>query len=226
MDVSREGLGGRVPEREWGGVVAWCGGVGVVQPNVGVKRRGANTYLVKYIDPCRSFISSSAQASALKTAKEKLQYNLDHPDHPAGRKPSENFLLAPIGLGFSIHFRKCPAWTSVAPHVMSVMLAVLGSALLFVLVGRVIILSFKQRTLNFGRTNREAGFVSIPSAVGNYKEILRLGKELQEIKKVLMRRDKRVKTSKPPYIPPPYVWDGAISSTRAVPHILLYNPWM
>ena len=46
VDVSREGLGGRVPGREWGAVVALCGGVGVVQPNVGVKRRGVNTYRV------------------------------------------------------------------------------------------------------------------------------------------------------------------------------------
>ena len=30
VDVSREGLGGRVPGREWGAVVALCGGVGVV----------------------------------------------------------------------------------------------------------------------------------------------------------------------------------------------------
>ena len=30
LDVSGEGLGGRVPEREWGGVVAMCGGMHVV----------------------------------------------------------------------------------------------------------------------------------------------------------------------------------------------------
>ena len=41
-----EGLGGRVPGREWGAGVASCGGMHVVWPNVGVKRRGVNTYLV------------------------------------------------------------------------------------------------------------------------------------------------------------------------------------
>ena len=46
MDVSGEGLGGHVPTRECGGVVALCGEVGVVQPNVGLKRTGVNTYLV------------------------------------------------------------------------------------------------------------------------------------------------------------------------------------
>ena len=50
MDVSREGLGGHVPKREWGGVVALCGGVRVVQPNVGVKRTGVNTDLVTTLD--------------------------------------------------------------------------------------------------------------------------------------------------------------------------------
>ena len=35
-------------------------------------------------------------------------------------------------------------------------------------------------------------------------------------------RDKWVKSSK--IHPTPYVWDGTISSTRAVPHILLYSP--
>ena len=48
MDVSGEGLGGHVPTRECGGVVALCGEVGVVQPNVGLKRTGVNTYLVQH----------------------------------------------------------------------------------------------------------------------------------------------------------------------------------
>ena len=47
--VSGEGLGGRVPGREWGAVVALCGGVGVVQPNVGLKRTGVNTYPVEMV---------------------------------------------------------------------------------------------------------------------------------------------------------------------------------
>ena len=38
--ISREDLDGHAPRRESGDVVALVGGVGVVQPNVGLKRTG------------------------------------------------------------------------------------------------------------------------------------------------------------------------------------------
>jgi hypothetical protein len=41
---------------------------------------------------------------------------------------------------------------------------------------------------------------------------------------VQLGRGKWVKSSKTPHIPTPYVWNGTISTTRAVPQILLYSP--
>ena len=56
MDVPGRVSGDVSPRESVGGGVASCGGMDVVWPNVGVKRRGVNTYLVKnyYCKSCRS----------------------------------------------------------------------------------------------------------------------------------------------------------------------------